>query len=41
MTKRITLKLNGEARTLTVEPNDILLDVLREVTGGQKPEDRL
>jgi len=38
MKKRITLKLNGETRSLEVEPNDILLDVLRESLGVKSPK---
>ncbi len=38
MKKRITLKLNNETRGLDVEPNDILLDVLREVLGVKSPK---
>jgi aerobic carbon-monoxide dehydrogenase small subunit len=38
MNKRITLKLNGETRTLEVEPNDVLLDVLREKLGIHSPK---
>ena len=35
---RITLKLNGETRQVDVEPNDILLDVLRESIGVKSPK---
>jgi aerobic-type carbon monoxide dehydrogenase small subunit (CoxS/CutS family) len=35
---KITLKLNGEARRVDVEPNDILLDVLRESLGVKSPK---
>jgi aerobic-type carbon monoxide dehydrogenase small subunit (CoxS/CutS family) len=35
---KITLKLNGEARRIDVEPNDILLDVLRESLGAKSPK---
>jgi carbon-monoxide dehydrogenase small subunit len=38
MKKRITLKLNDETRSLEVEPNDILLDVLRETLGVKSPK---
>lgn len=38
MKKTITLTLNGEARTLDVEPNDILLEVLREKLGVKSPK---
>ena len=38
MTKQITLKLNGEARSVTVEPNDLLLDVLRDKFGVKSPK---
>jgi len=34
----ITLKLNGETRSLDVAPNDILLDVLREKLGIKSPK---
>jgi carbon-monoxide dehydrogenase small subunit len=38
MHKRITLKLNWETRSVDVEPNDILLDVLREKLGVKSPK---
>lgn len=38
MRKRITLKLNDETRSVEVEPNDILLDVLREQLGVKSPK---
>jgi carbon-monoxide dehydrogenase small subunit len=38
MTMRIELELNGEPRRLEVEPNDILLDVLREKLGVKSPK---
>ncbi len=38
MTKRITIKLNQETRTVEVEPNDILLDVLRDKLGVKSPK---
>ncbi len=38
MKKSIHLKLNGEHRTVEVEPNDILLDVLREQLGVKSPK---
>jgi len=38
MKKHITLKLNDETRSLDVEPNDILLDVLREGLGVKSPK---
>jgi len=38
MNKRITLMLNGEKRNVDVEPNDILLDVLREKLGVKSPK---
>jgi carbon-monoxide dehydrogenase small subunit len=38
MKKHITLKLNNETRSLDVEPNDVLLDVLREVLGVKSPK---
>ena len=38
MTKRITVILNNETRSLDVEPNDILLNVLRETLGVKSPK---
>jgi aerobic-type carbon monoxide dehydrogenase small subunit (CoxS/CutS family) len=38
MTKQITLKLNRETRSVEVEPNDILLDVLRDKLGVKSPK---
>ena len=39
MTKTtIELKLNGETRRVDVEPNDVLLDVLREKLGVKSPK---
>ena len=38
MKKRITVKLNNETRSLDVEPNDVLLDVLRETLGVKSPK---
>jgi carbon-monoxide dehydrogenase small subunit len=38
MTKRITVTLNKETRSLAVEPSDILLDVLRETLGAKSPK---
>ncbi len=38
MIKRITLKLNHERREVDVEPNDLLLDVLREKLGVKSPK---
>jgi carbon-monoxide dehydrogenase small subunit len=38
MKKQIALKLNHEMRTLEVEPNDVLLDVLREKLGVKSPK---
>lgn len=38
MTTRITLKLNQETRSVEVEPNDILLDVLRDKLGVKSPK---
>jgi carbon-monoxide dehydrogenase small subunit len=38
MTKRITVTLNNETRSLDVEPSDILLDVLRETLGAKSPK---
>ncbi len=38
MKNTITLKLNGEARSVDVEPSDILLDVLREKLGVKSPK---
>lgn len=34
----ITLTLNGEEQTVSVEPNEILLDVLREKLGVKSPK---
>ena len=38
MRKTITLKVNGEERSADVEPNDILLDVLRAQIGLKSPK---
>ena len=38
MNNRITLKLNDETRSVMVQPNDILLDVLREKLGVKSPK---
>jgi carbon-monoxide dehydrogenase small subunit len=38
MKTEITLKLNGETRRLDVEPNDVLLDALRESLGVKSPK---
>ena len=38
MRKAITLTLNRETRTLDVEPNDLLVDVLREKLGVTSPK---
>jgi carbon-monoxide dehydrogenase small subunit len=38
MKKEIAFRLNGEKRSLIVEPNDILLDVLREKLGVKSPK---
>jgi len=38
MNRRITFKLNGETRSVEVEPNDILLDVLRDKLGVKSPK---
>ncbi len=38
MTKRITLRLNQETRSVDVEPSDLLLDVLREKLGVYSPK---
>ena len=38
MNKRINLKLNGEMRSIDVEPSDILIDVLREKLGVKSPK---
>ena len=38
MRKTITLKVNGEERSADVEPNDILLDVLRTQIGLKSPK---
>ncbi len=34
----ITMKVNGEMRSVIVEPNDVLLDVLREKLGIKSPK---
>ncbi len=36
--KKITIKLNGETRNVYVEPEEILLDVLREKLGVKSPK---
>ena len=36
--KKITLKLNGELRSVYIEPEEILLDVLREKLGVKSPK---
>ena len=36
--KKITYVINGEARHLHVEPNDVLLDVLRDKLGLKSPK---
>ncbi len=38
MKKTINLTLNGELRSVDVEPNDILLDVLRDKLGAKSPK---
>jgi aerobic-type carbon monoxide dehydrogenase small subunit (CoxS/CutS family) len=38
MKKLITIRLNQETRTVEVEPNDVLLDVLREKLGVKSPK---
>ena len=38
MKQRITLTLNGEVRTVDVEPHEILLDVLRNQLGVKSPK---
>ena len=38
MARRITLTLNQETRSVEVEPNDILLDVLRDKLGVKSPK---
>ena len=38
MKNSITLRLNGETRTLEVEPSDILLEVLRDKLGIKSPK---
>ncbi len=38
MKKKITFKLNGEMRSVEVEPNDILLEVLRGKLGVKTPK---
>lgn len=35
---KIQIKLNGELRSLHVQPNDILLDVLRDKLGAKSPK---
>ena len=34
----VTITINGEPRILTVEPNDVLLDVLRTTAGVKSPK---
>ncbi len=36
--KKISIKLNGETRYVHVEPNDVLLDVLRDKLGIKSPK---
>ncbi|HAM35676.1 MAG TPA: (2Fe-2S)-binding protein [Elusimicrobia bacterium] len=38
MKTAISLKLNGKQRSVEVEPNDVLLDVLREKLGVKSPK---
>ena len=38
MNRRITFKLNRETRSVEVEPNDLLLDVLRDKLGVKSPK---
>ena len=38
MKKTITVTLNGEVRSVDVEPNDILLDVIRDKLGVKSPK---
>ncbi len=38
MKKTITLTLNGEVRAVDVEPNDLLLDVIRDKLGVKSPK---
>ena len=38
MMKTIMLKLNGESRSLDVEPSDLLLEVLRDKLGIKSPK---
>lgn len=38
MKRAITITLNGEPRTLDVEPSDILLEVLRDTLGIKSPK---
>jgi aerobic-type carbon monoxide dehydrogenase small subunit (CoxS/CutS family) len=38
MNQRITLKINGETRSVDVEPSDIFIDVLREKLGVKSPK---
>lgn len=36
--KKISIKLNGEVRYVHVEPNEVLLDVLRDKLGAKSPK---
>lgn len=36
--KKITINLNGETRYVYVEPNEVLLDVLRDKLGAKSPK---
>jgi len=36
--KKINIKINGENRLVVVEPNDVLLDVLRDKLGVKSPK---
>jgi carbon-monoxide dehydrogenase small subunit len=36
--KKISIKLNGEARYVHVDPNEVLLDVLRDKLGTKSPK---
>ena len=38
MKNTITITLNGEVRSVDVEPNDILLDVIRDKLGVKSPK---
>ena len=38
MKRTITMKINGESRTIDVEPSDLLLEVLRDKLGVKSPK---